>query len=176
VCPSCQMVYSRSTSLKRHALSAHQLGWVGGQLIRLTPVELHGQQQLLRLQQMSAVNRRRHRARVPELSLIESRPEQRVAAVRQPSDWDEFFPIVDEVAPFELDGDWSMQSNPEVTWALRIQSRIWEEQRCRIYLGKPHACSTRAYYLADRFDNPRCVEFVPKPEGRQPDQIRWRTS
>ena len=116
-CPACLAVYSRSTSLRRHALSAHQLGWVGGELVQLTPSVLYEQQQLLRLQQMSAGTRRRHWANQhddPELRPIDFRPAQRVAAVRQLYDWDEFDPIANGAAPYRPDEDWPTGSNPEV--------------------------------------------------------------
>lgn len=82
-CPECWSLFSRTSSVRRHVLSAHQLGFVDGRTVMLTPVEVRNDLEALRLQQMSSRARRRHRARFADVvgpaNLL---PTSRLAAIR----------------------------------------------------------------------------------------------
>ena len=89
-CPECWATFSRSSSVRRHVLSVHQLGYVDGRTVTLTPIEIRKNLEVLRLQQMSSRTRRRHHARTADVTgPTNSSLVSRVAVVRRPNEDDD---------------------------------------------------------------------------------------
>lgn len=89
-CPECWATFSRSSSVRRHVLSVHQLGYVDGRTVTLTPIEIRQNLEALRLQQMSSRTRRRHHARTADVTgPTNSSLVSRVAVIRRPNEDDD---------------------------------------------------------------------------------------
>lgn len=86
-CPECWATFSRNSSVRRHVLSVHQLGYVNGTIVTLTSIEIRNHLEALRVQQMSSRTRQRHRTR--NAVVANSSPTSRVAVVRRPNENDD---------------------------------------------------------------------------------------
>jgi len=80
-CAECCATFSRSSSVRRHVLSAHQLGYVDGRSVTLTSMEIRDHLEALRVQQMPSRTRQRHRAR--HAVVTNSSLPSRVAVIRR---------------------------------------------------------------------------------------------
>jgi len=82
-CPECWATFSRSTSVRRHVLSAHQLDYVDGRIVTLTSMEIRDHLQALRVQHMSSRTRQRHHARNAVVDEIVAYISIVIAAIRR---------------------------------------------------------------------------------------------